>query len=242
MKLLATAALAASAICVGQAQAANLLTDNFNSENGGATHLQYTGFANFTVSAPGGSGVDLVGTPNPYGITCAGGSGACVDLDGTPGPATMETTNTYSFLAGDVVTLSFDLSQDQRDQNPNPFFAGFLFTSPTDIASTSTGGAFGVSPPGGGGSLTDFVANGTVSDPTFNTYTVSFTAAANGSFIAEIGTDETGNIGALLDNVSLDVIGAAPEPASWMMMLVGFFGLGAMARLAGRKGNMPSAV
>jgi hypothetical protein len=241
MKILATAALAFTAAWAGQAQAANLLTDNFDSENGGASHLQYTGFTNFTVVAPSGAGVDLVGTPNPYGITCAGGSGSCVDLDGTPGPATMQTTSSFNFSAGDVVTLSFDLAQDQRDRTANPFFAGVIFSSPTDITSTSTGGAFGSSPPSGG-VLPDFIVDGTVTDPSFNLYTITFTAAASGSFVAEIGTDQTGNVGALLDNVSIDLLSAAPEPASWITMLVGFFGLGAMARLASRKGELQSAI
>ncbi len=241
MKILSTAALAFAAMWAGQAQAANLLTDNFNAEGGGTTHIQYTGFANFNVVAPGGSGVDLVASPNIFGITCAGGSGSCVDLDGTPGPAALQTSSTYNFAAGDIVTLSFELSQDQRDRTANPISAGFVFSSPTDIAATSTGGAFGATP-SAPGLLSDFLVDASVTDPTFNLYTISFTAAQSGSFIAEIGTSQTGNIGALLDNVSIDLLSsAAPEPASWLTMLVGFFGLGAMARLV-RRGGLHSAV
>ena len=241
MKLLSTAALALAAIWASQAQAANLLSDNFDSENGGATAIQYTGFSKFTVVAPAGSGVDLVSNTNGFGITCAGASGSCVDLDGTPGPATIQTKSTYNFAAGDIVTLSFELSQDQRDRLANPISAGFVFSSPTDIASTSTGGGFGATP-SSPGTLSNLVVDAIVTDPTFNLYTISFTAAASGSFIAEIGTSETGNIGALLDNVSIDLISGAPEPAAWMTMLVGFFGLGAMTRLARRKSAFSSAI
>ena len=43
------AALAVSALSVGAAQAATSLSDNFNSENGGNSSLNYSGFANWDV-------------------------------------------------------------------------------------------------------------------------------------------------------------------------------------------------
>lgn len=56
-------------------------------------------------------------------------------------------------------------------------------------------------------------------------HTFTFTTAGGTLTFADLGpSDQQGNI---LDNVSLS---AVPEPATWAMMLLGFFGLGAMLR------------
>ena len=62
-------------------------------------------------------------------------------------------------------------------------------------------------------------------DP-FTTHTYSFTTATAGNLVfTDSGpSNQQGN---LLDNVSLT---AVPEPASWAMMIVGLFGLGAALR------------
>ncbi|MCA3567466.1 hypothetical protein, partial [Bradyrhizobium sp.] len=104
--LFATAALAAAA----GAQAAPLFVDGFDGENGNITALNYGSFAHFTV---GDGTVDLIGTPNGYGIVCAGGAGACVDLDGSTGNAGALTSTPLALTAGSY-TLSFDLSGNQR--------------------------------------------------------------------------------------------------------------------------------
>ena len=227
------ASVAALTLAAGAAHAGNVLSDNFDSENGGATALQYTNFANFNVVG----GVDLVGTPNPYGITCAGGGGSCVDLAGTPGPGEIVSKNFYGFGAGDVVTLSFDISGNQRTSDANNFFGEFNFAGNTKISDYTLGGGFGSAVLFPSGIVTSFVSTGTSTtggNQPFETYTMSFTADQAGSVKIGIGTQDGGNIGPVLDNVNLSV-SAVPEPASWAMMLVGFGGLGATLRASRRK-------
>jgi hypothetical protein len=213
-------------------QATNVLSDNFDTENGGVTALQYTNFTNFTVT---GTGVDLVHTPD-YGITCAGGSGSCVDLDGSPGPGGLQSKLFYSFNAGDVVTLSLDVSGAQRGNPGNDTFqAGFNFGSATDLSNiTWNGGKFG-SLTGSGG----VVGGATTSGNSFSTYVFSFTADTAGTGQIVISTFESGSEGPLLDNVSLDIGGGGvPEPETWAMLVLGVFGIGAMLRLARQKAEI----
>lgn len=65
----------------GTAQATVLLSDNFNSENGGAGTLNYAGFVNWTVSD---GSVDLCG--NGF-CDFLPGNGLYVDMDGSTGNA-----------------------------------------------------------------------------------------------------------------------------------------------------------
>ncbi len=97
-------------------------------------------------------------------------------------------------------------------------------------ATSTTGGAFGsadVFPGVFSGATEGADTNGN----SFSTYSVSFRAVADGSAQVVFDTNEAGNVGPLLDNVSLDV-SAAPEPATWAMLLLGFFGIGGMVRLS----------
>lgn len=84
-----------------------IFEDNFNSENGGAGVLNYTGFANWTVTD---GAVDLIG--NGY-FDFQPGYGLYVDMDGSTGAAGIITTS-GPLLAGDYV-LSFDLAGNHRD-------------------------------------------------------------------------------------------------------------------------------
>jgi PEP-CTERM motif len=96
----------AMAAVATSAQATVIFSDNFNSET---QALNYTGFANWTVTA---GSVDLIGT-GFYDFYP--GNGNYVDLDGTtPGqnPAGQITTDD-SFGAG-TYTLSFDLGGSTR--------------------------------------------------------------------------------------------------------------------------------
>jgi hypothetical protein len=89
------------------ANAAVIFSDNFNSET---QQLNYTGFANWTVSA---GSVDLIGAPSFFNFYP--GNGNYVDLDGSTGgqnPAGGSTTNTV-FAAGSY-TLDFNLGGSTR--------------------------------------------------------------------------------------------------------------------------------
>jgi hypothetical protein len=109
----------------GQARAGILLSDNFNSENGGFGQLNYNSFANFTVanSASQGGTVDLIG--NGY-FDFYPGNGLYIDLlgsgNGVPG---LLTTN-QTFAAG-TYTFSFDLAGSARgvDNNVNVNFGTY---------------------------------------------------------------------------------------------------------------------
>jgi len=226
------ASIAVLTLAASAAHAGTVLSDNFDSENGGASSLQYNSFANFNAIG----GVDLVATPD-YGITCAGGAGSCVDLAGTPGPGEIVSKDYYGFAAGDLVTLSFDISGNQRTDEANNFYGVFNFDGATTIDNYSIGGAFGSQVIFPGDLVTSYISTSgstTGVNQPFETYSISFTAAQAGSVQVGIGSTEASNVGPLLDNVSLS-IGAVPEPASWAMMLVGFGGLGATLRTSRRK-------
>ncbi|HZV18639.1 MAG TPA: PEPxxWA-CTERM sorting domain-containing protein [Sphingobium sp.] len=149
--------------------------DSFDSENGGLSALNYTGFANFTTSGQ----VDLVRSGD-YGITC---SGSCVDLDGTPGAGTL-ISNMFSYNAGDTVTLSFDLGGSQRVANGTDNVTIMLMSSTDGTVSDSFDLA---------------------SSAAFQTYSYAFTATADGTVTFSLGTTSQDYIGPLVDNVSLDI-------------------------------------
>ena len=199
-------------------------TDTFDSENGGATALNYTGFANWNVSA---GTVDIVHNGD-YGIGCVGGSGSCVDLDGSTGQSgTLTTKSTYNFAAGQTVTLGFELSGSQRGSDNEGFFAGFSFAGSVNIAHYTLGGTWGVHDVGGYSSLIGInTSSATSGNQPFDFYSLSFQALTAGSFTASIGQGNTSsssndNVGPVLDNANLSIAGAVPEPASWTMMVVG---------------------
>src|SRR5258708_34829573 len=103
---LAATALGLALCCGPAAHATTVLSDNVNSEAGGFSSLNSTGFANWT--STGAGGVDVVRTGD-FGLTCQGGSGSCVDLAGSPGPGQITSTASYAFHTGQTVTLSFDV-------------------------------------------------------------------------------------------------------------------------------------
>jgi hypothetical protein len=97
------AATMASAGMTGTASAG--LVDNFNSENGGVGALNYTGFANFNVTA---GSVDLIGNGS---FDFYPGNGLYVDLNGSTNVSGTLTTKS-SFDAGEY-TLSFSIGNTQ---------------------------------------------------------------------------------------------------------------------------------
>lgn len=117
--------LAASLLSVS-ASASVIFIDNFDTEAGaaGASSLNYTSFANWTVSD---GTVDVVSNSG-WGIQCVGGIGKCVDLDGSTGNAGKLTSSLLSLTAG-TYSLSFDISGNQRGGAADSFtlaLGGFL--------------------------------------------------------------------------------------------------------------------
>lgn len=203
------------------AQAVIVLQDNFDGENGGLTALNYTGFSNWVSNGAGG--VDLVAMPD-YGITCSGGSGSCVDLDGSAGPGRIETARSYAFNAGDRVYLSFDLSGSQRGSDSDIWRVGFSFVDPTDIFGFGYNVAeFDIFTPQLRVDTTRiFVVPTIAPNAPFARRHMYFTAAEAGSVNVFFGDRGSDGIGPILDNVVLDISAAVPEPASWVMMILGF--------------------
>jgi len=226
-KLLVT--VAALTAIAGAANASGF-SDNFNSEAGGNSSLNYTGFANWNVTS---GSVDVVKTGD-FGIVCAGGSGSCVDLDGSTSQGGIIQTNSYAFGAGDTVKLSWELSGAQRGVTASDgFLAGFTFGSATSVSDYTLGGAYGNFNFGG------FTTTGTVTTTNiggatpFQLYSLSFKALSAGTLTARIGDafpNNNDNVGPILDNVNLSITNAVPEPAAWTMMIVGFGMAGAALR------------
>jgi hypothetical protein len=231
----ATASLfAATALLLGAAGAhasTTVFSDDFDGEGApGASVLNYAGFSNWSVIGQ----VDLVAMPNGFGITC---TGKCVDLDGSSGPGRLISTP-INFTAGRELTLSFDLSGNQRNLNS---FDTFEFTAnfgqATDILGFASLGGFdpGQVTPGDFFGLTSLAlySESIAGSRGFLTYGLTWTPQNSGTMTLEFATLSGDNVGPVLDNVL--VTQAVPEPATWAMM-IGGFGLigGAMRRRASR--------
>ena len=174
--------------------------------------------------------VDIVGSGDSFNLPCAGGA-RCLDLDGTTNAGgEIVTRDSFSFAAGNLVTLTFDLAGSQRGDAPNPFSAGFRFGGLTDVLQFTPGGGFGTVDPTNGLGLSQLFYNGTVSsDSPYTSYTLSFRVGQAGSLQTFFNTGSADNIGPLLDNVSLS-IAAVPEPATWAMMIGGIGAVGGTLR------------
>lgn len=109
---LSGATLAMALGSIDRAQAATFsLSDNFNTENGGAAQLSYTNFTNWNVSK---ADVDLIGNGN---FDFFPGNGLYVDLNGAA-PGGLTSKITYAFNTGDVVNLGFRLAGAGDASNP----------------------------------------------------------------------------------------------------------------------------
>ena len=214
-------ALAAGTLMAAPAHAATSLIDGFDSENGGASFLNYNSFANFTVAGK----VDLVATPD-YGITCAGGSGSCVDLDGTTGPGTLS-TKPVSFAGGQFIKVSFEVSGNQRNAGPDNFIFDSLLTGSTSYDfvcgtgfTSCTSGTYASNT--FGHYIESYAGN-----RGFTTYSFMFRPDAAGTLTLSFGTDSADNVGPILDNVR---ISGVPEPMTWVMMILGIGVIGGAMR------------
>ena len=176
--------------------------------NSTAQGLNQAVFANWTVTQ---GSVDVIGDGGPYAFLPVG-NGNYVDLNGSTGQPGQLTTN-MTFGAGTYV-VSFDLAGSQ---------GGVGSIDPT---SKTTQIAFSI------GGATQSLTLNPLSPLT--TYSFTFTTTAPGQLSFTDLSGGNNNIGNLLDNVS---VSAVPEPSTWAMMILGFFGLGFMGyrrKLSGR--------
>ncbi|MET0383071.1 MAG: PEP-CTERM sorting domain-containing protein [Burkholderiaceae bacterium] len=125
------------------------------------------------------------------------GNGKYIDLDGSDGAAGHLATS-FGVAAG-VYTATFQLAGNHRDGS-------------TDAVTVTFGN-------------TTQIFNIGAQDA-FTTYSLTTTAAA-GDLSLSFHDGRDGNVGALLDNVSVT---AVPEPTGATLLLAGLLGLGAVAR------------
>jgi hypothetical protein len=203
MKRVFLAAAMASLIGTGSAQAATIFFDNFNTENGGTQALNYSGFANFTVSD---GTVDLIGNGGAFDFLP--GNGMYIDLDGSTNNAGVLTSNVMPLGMG-LYTLSFDLAGSRRQSSPIDQVTINVFGDSLMYGSLSL-------------NFLHYSAG-------FSNYSIPFWMGAADNVRFSFSNTGGDNQGALLDNVRL-VSAAAPEPASMLLLGLAAGGLGIYRR------------
>jgi hypothetical protein len=171
-----------------------LFFDNFNSENGGVGVLNYTGFANWTVTH---GAVDLIG--NGF-FDFYPGNGLYVDTEGsTDVGGTMVTDKSFNFVPGTTYTLSFDLGGDARGGTRS------------EIVTV-----------GAGGSILDADISLGSSAP-YQLFSFNFTVAAPTSSPLSFAAGEDGDVGLILDNVGLSASSpnGVPDGGNTAMLAAG---------------------
>ena len=221
-------AAVASAALASPASAATVYSNNFNAENGGNTALNYNSFNGLTVT---GGTVDLVKSGD-FSINCAGGTGACVDLDGSTNNSGLASSSSFAFGAGDRVALSFLFSGNQRQLPNDAFRIQFDFSAPVSGVWGRESTTFGSAVFGNFSNAIGLFRDLSNIPPGFamTDYTLYFIADNAGTTTFSFQDAGNDNIGIVIDNVSLDIGAAVPEPSAWAMMILGFGALGAAAR------------
>jgi hypothetical protein len=190
--------LAIAAVLLG-ATAAHASTTVFSDNfNADTDALNASSFAGGWTVTDGS--VDIVGPTGGWDLIP--GNGYYIDLDGSTGKAGLF-SNSVAVSAGQTYILSFSLAGNQR-------------------ASYGTGGdsvtvKFGTSSQVISRAETDV----------FQTFSLSYTALADGNAAFSFRNAGGDNIGALLDNVTVT---AVPEPTTYAMLLAGLGLMGAVAR------------
>lgn len=225
------------------ALASQVFDANFNGLDGGASAANLTSLSGTGLDINAGRAVDLFKS-GEGGVTCGPGYTSCISLESSDGRyGQLLSHSTFLAHAGDVVTMSFELSGNQRSDPfglPDIINAGITWTPlllPGTI--TYTGPWSEVFTPV---VLSTGILNNSplASDYPFHVYTESFVAPQDMNVRVRILGGNPGNqanapsdgVGPILDYIALDITtpSAAPEPSTWAMLLAGFGGLGADMR------------
>jgi len=204
MRILTKAFLAVAIVTlVTRAHALTLFNDDFDTEHGGVGVLNYSGFLNWTVTS---GAVDLIPVGSDFDFYP--GNGLYVDLDGSIGQAGIITTkNAIDVSPGDYV-LSFMLGGNARNTTSDTVNVAVK----SDFISQSYTLA-------GSAPLTTYYLPFSVLSAT----TINLVFEATGG----------DNIGAILDNVNLDMVEPQDVPDGGMSGVL--LGMGLVVIGFGRK-------
>ena len=232
--------LAAGLLLAAPVQAKQIYFDDFNGEAAGGTAIFQTSLSNWEVAGH----VDVIGTDNKLGYSV---DSTKIDLGGGLTGGFIKSKETFSYGAGEVVTISWDMSGNQiRPRGEDVPYMQFYFDQTNEeqyqevwyIKGTEffdfvdfEAGEF----PGPIRIYDFFFAYGygLYGDYPETRQSISFLPVSAGSFRFELGTYSGGGYGPLIDNFAVDVSAVAavvPEPATWAMMIAGFGAVGGVAR------------
>ncbi|HML72912.1 MAG TPA: hypothetical protein PKB02_00320 [Anaerohalosphaeraceae bacterium] len=171
--------------------AAPVFFDDFNLENGGIYQLNYTGFANWSVS---GGTVDLIGVGSPWNYFPT--YGLYVDMDGSTNEAGLMLSKEIQLQAG-IYEFSYELAGNQRNSPGDKVFVNVNVVGDGGIISNTE-------------SL-DWNAP-------FTLFSTQFTLTSPQKITISFDGDGGDNIGMLLDNVKLVAI---PAPGAILLGVMG---------------------
>ena len=181
--------------------AGTILSENFNELTAQASATSVGAF-----STIGGTNVDIVGPGFFPSLIVAPESGNAIDLDGSGGnpQGVLQSNSAVSLVPGVDYLLSFDLIGSQRG-NTTSTTVTFGSFDQTFVLSSSDDTD---------GIVVDALVTVTTPESEFLTFT----------------SNTPGNMGALLDNVSIASASPIPEPSSLLMLGSGLVALAGFSR------------